>query len=101
MQPPPPPPWGRAPGYNEPSGPRRRKQGRGPSSAARPEKKPTDLPLAGPDQAQSLRLSHSRYTAFRRDPRRRRARHPSCYLRQAPTPTAHRRLSHRQTHCGV
>jgi hypothetical protein len=46
--------------------------------------KTTDLPLAGPDQARSLRLSPSRFTACRRDPRRRRTQHPSCYLRQAP-----------------
>jgi hypothetical protein len=49
-----------------------------------PQKKTTGLPLAGPDQARSLRLSPSRSTACRRDPRRHRTQHPSCYLRQAP-----------------
>jgi hypothetical protein len=45
----------------------------------------TGLPLAGPDQARSLRLSTRRSTACRCDPRRRRTQaHPSCYLRQAP-----------------
>jgi hypothetical protein len=60
--------------------------------------KNTGLPLAGPDQARSLRLSPSRSTACRRDPRRRRTHHPSCYLRQAPRPRAPRR---RQTHWRV
>jgi hypothetical protein len=54
------------------------------------QKNTTDLPLAGPDQAQSLRLSPSRSIAGRCDPRRRRTQHPSRYLRQAP----HRRQTH-------
>jgi hypothetical protein len=58
-----------------------------------PPPKTTGLPLAGPDQARSLRLSPSRSTACRRDPRRRRTQHPSCYLRQAPR--------RRQTHWRV
>jgi hypothetical protein len=56
-----------------------------------PPQKNTDLPLAGPDQARGLRLSPSRSTAGRRDPRRRRTQHPSCYLRaSSPPPTAAR-----------
>jgi hypothetical protein len=63
-------------------------------AAQRPPKKNTDLPLAGPGQARSLRLSPSRSTACRRDLRRRcRTQHPSCYLRQA--------LRRRQTHWRV
>jgi hypothetical protein len=56
-------------------------------------KKNTGLPLAGPDQARGLSLSPSRSTACRRDPRRCRTQHPSCYLRQAPR--------HHQTHWRV
>jgi hypothetical protein len=52
-----------------------------PSSAARPPKN-TGLPLAGPDQARSPRLSPSRSTACRRDPRRRRAQHPAAGRRR-------------------
>jgi hypothetical protein len=49
-------------------------------AAQRAPQKNTGLPLAGPDQARSLCLSPSRSTACRRDPRRRRTQHPSCYL---------------------
>jgi hypothetical protein len=56
-------------------------------AAQRAPPKTTGLPLAGPDHARSLRLSPSRSTACRRDPRRRRAQHPSCYLSQAPPPS--------------
>jgi hypothetical protein len=59
-------------------------------AAQRAPPKTTGLPLAGPDQARSLRPPPSRSTACRRDPRRRRTQHPSCYLRQSP----HRRQTH-------
>jgi len=62
-------------------------------AAQRAPPKTTGLPLAGPDQARSLRLSPSRSTACRRDPCRHRTQHPSCYLRQAPR--------RRQTHWRV
>jgi hypothetical protein len=48
-------------------------------------------------QARGLRLSPSRSTACRRDPRRRRAQHPSCYLRQSPR----RRQTHWPLHWRV
>jgi hypothetical protein len=44
-------------------------------AAQRAPQKTTGLPLAGPDQARSLRLSPSRSTACRRDPRRHRTQH--------------------------
>jgi hypothetical protein len=62
-------------------------------AAQRAPQKTTGLPLAGPDQARSLRLSPSRSTACLRDPRRHRTQHPSWYLRQAPR--------RRQTHWRV
>jgi hypothetical protein len=62
-------------------------------AAQRAPQKTTGLPLSGPDQARGLRLSPSRSTASRRDLRRRRTQHPSCYLRQAPR--------RRQTHWRV
>jgi hypothetical protein len=51
--------------------------------SARPPKA-TGLPLAGPDQARSLRLSPSRSTACRRDPRRRRTQHSVLHSHRAP-----------------
>jgi hypothetical protein len=56
-----------------------------PSSAAPPPKKQR-ASLSQAPKARSLRLSPSRSTACRRDPRRRRTQHPSCYLRQASPP---------------
>jgi hypothetical protein len=56
-----------------------------PSSAARPPKKHGPASRRPRPSAESAPLlCPSRSTACRRDPRRRRTQHPSCYLRQAP-----------------
>jgi hypothetical protein len=54
-------------------------------AAQRAPQKTTGLPLAGPDQARSLRLSPSRSTACRRDPRRHRG-YPAPQLLSPPSP---------------